>query len=264
MLSVNSKINRALELLRQINDEYAAWKTSSPLRTVTECNVERTQFVLGVRFASEPQGLRWSLLAGEVLFNLRCALDHLVYFLATTDSRQDPPADADKLMFPIATSVQRYQSTLGRGQLNGISDVHKDFVRSNQPYIKSFPPESSPLFALHYLNNIDKHRHLHISVFSVVKAEADLNGLPPGVTKVSINEEPLQREDWIISFQTSRPCQGPEGELKFSLRLGVFEERYRKRQLLEVLKECIDEVIEVARPFQPNPGVQSTPASGRG
>lgn len=263
MLSVNAKINRALEILKQINDEYAAWKTSNPIQTVTECNVERTQFILGVRFATEPQGLRWSLLAGELLFDLRCALDHLVYFVATNDSGQDPPPDAEKLMFPIATSEQRFQSAVSRGQLNGLKDLHKDIIKSHQPYVKSSPPEDSALFALHYLNSIDKHRHLHISVFSVVRAEADLKGLPPGVTNVSINEEPLQKADWVISFETSEPCRGPEGELKFSLRLGVFEERYRKHQLLDILKKCVDAVIDVARPFQPDPGVQPTPASGR-
>src|SRR5688572_16488924 len=102
MDSVNCKANRAIELLKQLNAEVEQWKASEPYQVLSECNVERTKFVVGIRITSEPDGLRWSLLAGEILFNLRCALDHLVYAWAVADTGSDPPPDAGGLMFPIS------------------------------------------------------------------------------------------------------------------------------------------------------------------
>ena len=250
MLSVNAKINRALQLFSEVNAGYADWQRSNPIQQITECNEERTSFIVFARFIVQPETAKWALICGEVLFDLRCALDHIIYFQALSDSGLDPPASAEKLMFPITTSQERFDFAINRGQLTGLKTESINLVRSFQPFVRARIPEEDSLFALQALNNIDKHRYLHFAVFSVANTTAELSGLPQGVVKVSINAEPLKNEDWVISFETDGPCPGPEGEIRYSLRLGILEERYRKQAILSLMKSCIDSVIEVNKCFQ--------------
>lgn len=95
------------------------------------------------------------------------------------------------------------------------------------------------------LNNIDKHRRINVAVFNTASAEADLRGLPPGITKLSINDNPLQQHDWLIRIETAASCAGPEGKMKFSIRLSFAEETLSKKPLLEILKASIDSVVQI-------------------
>ncbi|MEX2401245.1 MAG: hypothetical protein WD423_10765 [Rhodothermales bacterium] len=250
MIFVNAKINRAIELFRELNAEVERWKNSGPIEVLQECNKERTQFVTGVRFRKEPDALKWSIIAGDILFNLRCALDHLVFYLAIVDSGKNPPERARRLMFPVTNSDDQLEGAIGARRLFGCSEETIDYIRSVQPYVAFDDSQKSPLRTINYLNNVDKHRHLHMSVFSVVGTEAELTDLPEGTVKVSVNDQPLEKEDWVISIETDTPSAGPEGTIGFSIRFGLLEDRFKGRQLLEVLKEAIDYVVEIAKPYQ--------------
>lgn len=251
MLSVNCKINRAIELLKVLNGEFTAWKELNAIETTTKSNELRTVFVVGVKFISEPPALKWSLIVGEILFNLRCALDHLVYFLAISDSGVTPPENAHRLMFPVTTTEARFADAIKRRQLHGICDAHRDIIKSLQPFT-NVRPEETPLFALHYLNILDKHRQLHMAIFSVVGTHLELKGLPPGKVKVTVNGEPLEKEDWVIRIESAVPCAGPEGPIALSIRLGLLEERFKERPLLELLNECVETVKDAARQLKPS------------
>ena len=252
MNSINSKINRALDLFEGINNEYAEWKNLTPYKTITECNDERTTFILGVKFTLEPPVTKWSLIIGEILFNLRCALDHLVYNLAVSDSQINPPHNEKKLMFPVSEKEVDFEKSVKRGLLRGLNQENIDFIKSVQPFNSSIDTNLHPLAVLSKLNNIDKHRYLQIAVFSVAESQAYLKGFNPGMIKISINDKPLGMEDWIMSFESPRPIAGPEGKLRFKIRLGLSEKNFQDKEILMILKECIDNVINIAKPYQPS------------
>lgn len=251
MESVNCKANRALELIQLLSNDYKDWQRSSAPRITTECNELRTKFIIGVEFAANSnRQLRWSLMTGDILFNLRCALDHLIYFLAARDSAIDPPKNARKLMFPVSNTPDAFESAIGRGQITGLNADDENIIREFQPFV-THPgaPESSPLYLLSELNNIDKHRHIHVATFTASNITADLKGLPQGDAKITINENPLGNKDWLFAVETNAPCAGPAGAINVKLRLGLDEPFIKKEELLVVLKTSAAAVCAIIKKF---------------
>ncbi len=97
-----------------------------------------------------PVPLIISILVGETIYNLRAALDYLVYELA----RHDAKRIVDGTQFPIES---REESFKGRRNtwLKGISDDHVTAIERLQPY-KGCNWSS----LLRDLSNPDTHRHL--------------------------------------------------------------------------------------------------------
>src|SRR5438045_2016982 len=92
--SCRAKIARADEHLDALYRETDGWGDGDPFRIVRECNSDGTEHVFRLRYKTDPDVWRWALLLGDALHNLRCALDHIVYALATQQTGSDPPPDA--------------------------------------------------------------------------------------------------------------------------------------------------------------------------
>lgn len=106
---------------------------------------------------------RVSLLVGDIVHNLRCALDHLIHHLArhnTGDNLKHPKST----QFPIADTPMHYQEQAKR-YLQEIAHEHQSIIESFQPY---HPMDANvfvgdyfhPLAMLRDLSNFDKHRLL--------------------------------------------------------------------------------------------------------
>ena len=107
--------------------------------------------VLGTATSTiRPVPLIISILVGETIYNLRAALDYLVYELA----RHDAERIIDGTQFPIE---RREEGFKGRRTtwLKGINDEHVTAIERLQPY-KGCDWSS----LLRDLSNPDKHRHL--------------------------------------------------------------------------------------------------------
>jgi hypothetical protein len=63
----------------------------------------------------------WGLLIGDILVDLRSALDYAVYALAVCHSGQVPPPNPRRIEFPIWDNQSRESS--GRGSHQAIADV---------------------------------------------------------------------------------------------------------------------------------------------
>ncbi len=101
-----------------------------------------------------------SVLIGDVLYNLRSALDHLAWQLVLAN--QGTPND--KTAFPIFNdrTVIRNGKAVERW-LNIAGGVHRDalaLIEESQPYLRTDGPTMHPLWILNELVNIDKHRLL--------------------------------------------------------------------------------------------------------
>lgn len=107
------------------------------------------------------QGLRIAVVVGEVLYNLRSALDYLVFELALLDSG----IEQSGTQFPICDTPDDFASQ--RFRLRGVRGGHVAVIGSLQPY-----QGMDWALALQFLSNQDKHRRMH-----AVSTELDIDFL---------------------------------------------------------------------------------------
>ncbi|MGE3191313.1 MAG: hypothetical protein AB7N90_16640, partial [Vicinamibacterales bacterium] len=124
----------------------------------------------------------FSLLTGEVLYQLRSALDHLVYQLVVSKTKEPPTF---KSAFPIVgrgtmgkkrwtSAVEEYEACTSRLK-DGISPAALKMIDELQPLKRGAAYKDDPLWMLQELNNIDKHRFLHLAVISVSSYGVSVN-----------------------------------------------------------------------------------------
>jgi hypothetical protein len=99
-----------------------------------------------------------SILVGEIIYNLRAALDYLVYELARLGSGQTQ----EMTQFPIESSednFRRYENGtgLGKGRLKGVRSTHIALIKKLQPCHGCKWTER-----LATISNSDKHRLLTV------------------------------------------------------------------------------------------------------
>jgi hypothetical protein len=91
-----------------------------------------------------------SIVLGEICYNLRSALDYLVYELAALDSQSIQQGT----QFPIDDTPEQFAQSVKRS-LVGVSSSHIDAIEELQPYRECTWP-----VVLRTLSNPDKHRKL--------------------------------------------------------------------------------------------------------
>src|ERR1700683_2196431 len=108
----------------------------------------------------------WSVIIGEILFNLRSALDHLAYQLVILD--KGTPTDQTK--FPVRESpfdIKGKPISIN-SQLPIKDPKILAALEECQPYTgpdgEIYPPDENFLWLLHRLNIIDKHRLLLVAI----------------------------------------------------------------------------------------------------
>jgi hypothetical protein len=119
-----------------------------------------------------------------MLYQLRAALDSLVYEVAIIDSKSDPPPHADKLEFLVRGSEDTFDQ--GAWKIKPLTDQHRRMIRSIQPYDVPGRGEGEALVArtLKELNDLarkDRHRGLRV-VNSWVSNKNPLIDIPDGAT----------------------------------------------------------------------------------
>lgn len=153
--SVEEKLRRADEHRQLLAAEIAAFVATPPYR-ITESSdgdvhtlVAEVQLVPPVRFA---------VVLGDLLYNLRSALDHMAWQFALVGS----PAPDWRTAFPIYDDAKAFRSGAR------IRDVPPDAARlieAMQPYQEEYEVLSwlgRELVPLRNMSNRDKHQTLHI------------------------------------------------------------------------------------------------------
>ena len=149
---VHAKMNRARASLRDLETDIAVF-----------CENQRRQFVLEARqeiqaMPSDPPELLidYSIRAGEIAYNLRSALDHLVWQLVL--AKGACPSTNNE--FPIYQDEEKYKENEKR-KLKGVASTHCGLIEEFQPYHRQ-GGIGAHLWMLHSICNIDKHRHLNV------------------------------------------------------------------------------------------------------
>lgn len=119
-------------------------------------------FYLGDIPSADPE---WSLAASEILFNIRCSLDYLVYQLHVRRFRGNVPASAARAsMFPIFDSETSFAKN-GAWRIRHLAERDKRAIRYLQPYAARDDGWKYTRYFLGLLSsfqNADKHRQLHV------------------------------------------------------------------------------------------------------
>lgn len=157
--AVKWRLERADEHLATLNAERDAFlrrveENGRPIVGEFERDVGEYVFRVDV----EPPDPRIGLVVGEFAHNLRAALDNVLWQVVLL--RGGSPTKVTQ--FPIHESREGYRDDLKRGVLRGISADDRAFIEGCQPFQGGERSADSYLVFLAWLNNVDKHRFIHV------------------------------------------------------------------------------------------------------
>lgn len=258
--SIKAKLQHAKGYLDAIEFEVKSWMDSHPYSISKQTNSDFTRYSLVLRVNKEPSLQRWSLIVGDIVHNLRCALDHLVYAIAVHESGQKPPPFEHRLMFPICDTGTIFRDE-SKKRLATLSDRVRAAIEIVQPYNR--PHETLPplLAILRDFSNTDKHRLLHLAYSAISIGDIGFRGPSADIgpqCQVDLNPGELKDGTEIAAFVFGRPTPDMQYDriifdIIIALSHGkrvpsdpVFCERSEFIALLKVLIEEVKTVIEVA------------------
>jgi hypothetical protein len=111
---------------------------------------------------------RFSILVGEIVHHLRSSLDHVAWQLSSQQKRLSDPSGIE---FPIFCSKPMDKSATRRYQrkIEGVGEHGRKIIDALQPYNRDpafllTGPVNDPLWIVHEMDRIDKHRELIITL----------------------------------------------------------------------------------------------------
>lgn len=145
------RARRAEEHFRELERQIAIMIEKQAHTVPFDLDPKPPHAAVNVGFPPETfSGIRFGTLVGEIIYNLRCALDYLIYALAVLDSGSPQKGT----QFPIMDVAQDFT---GRGEtmLKGVNAAHVAAIERLQPYNGCHWTAR-----LRDLSNMDKHRHI--------------------------------------------------------------------------------------------------------
>lgn len=140
------------------------------------------------------------ILIGEIYYNLKSALDYLVFDLTEHDSG----SPQDGTQFPIEDTEKKFRKRQRQGRLKGLSDAHVTAIQQRQPY-----KGCSWTWELKTIRNPDVHRQL-------VKLGGD------AIAAFYVSGEDLNFPDIPLPITRAKhPLTGAEVEMKIHIRVQI-------------------------------------------
>ena len=173
------RIDRAIMHAQVFTDEWHGLLKPEAFETRSQHKGNGALVVVG-RFRQIPKN-DLALELGEFFYQLRAALDGLIFKTAEIKSAPNPPSDENRLEFPIYDTAGRFESSaVYKGPF---PDELKTWLQSVQPY--NAPYSSDPntveygrrLKLLHDCARKDRHRKLHI--LAAIPVRVDWSFDPP-------------------------------------------------------------------------------------
>jgi hypothetical protein len=163
---------------------------------------------------------RVSAIVGDICYNLRAALDYLVFSLSGLDSGLDFPMT----QFPIERRNRDFTGRVKAGWLGGMNAAHKTAIQGLQPY-----RGNDWATALKNISNPDKHRRLtatkpDISISGTIGFQPDADTFPigNGMHMKIVTTFLVQLPDGTPVIETLEKIQ-----LKVSETLDAFEPEFK-------------------------------------
>jgi hypothetical protein len=172
-----AKLDRAATHLAELKAKVTEFRKSHPYRVGVEGEVDTGEWVAILKPQQQPEGL--GVVVGDIVSNLRAALDYLVYALAWLDTG----SPQRKTQFPIADTPKQFQA-VAKKRLKGIDVAHIAAIEATQPY----KPGHRWLRVLRELSNTDKHMHMHLmraETTGDLEVRDDSNPEAPSLTRAT-------------------------------------------------------------------------------
>jgi hypothetical protein len=163
---------RAIAMDRSIEREIAAdayGLEMAPESWLAPVTPARAEVVIRAEAVKDPPSVQWGPVIGDIVHELRSALDQLVWALSVDHQPAPPPADPiprdglwQHVGFPVALSSGAWEAAC-REKLWAIDPAVAEPLRAVQPF-ETAPDaaEREPLAVLDELSHIDRHRHLEL------------------------------------------------------------------------------------------------------
>ena len=266
LTGVNAKVSRAKDHIQTVKDEVISWQDSSPYAIAQETNTDFTRWVLVIRLLKPADLLRrnllrWTLIIGDAVNNLRSALDHLIYAIAVHESGSNPPPDEKRLAFPICDTAGEFKDTAKR--IKSLSSDVRTAVESVQPYNRPHPTLPALLAILRDFNNTDKHKLLRLAYSATSEGQVSFQwegsrSEQPVPTSVEANTGELKDGAEVMAITVDRPS--PDTQCKYDIKIIIAlwhggkperttfkpgAERDEFATLLTLLAEEVEAVIKV-------------------
>ncbi len=153
MDEIKSKLNRATELVEELQAAIAEYHKSDPYQVKVKMDPETRRLIYYVSDVKDvPEKIK--LLVGDIIQNLRSSLDHLAYRLFIVAGGSS--TSARHIYFPIAEDEATFNSPDTQRKIKGIVQTAVDRIHAIKPYRGG----NDVLWQIHELNNRDKHRLL--------------------------------------------------------------------------------------------------------
>jgi len=179
--SVELKLSRAAEQAQILKNEIDGWTKANPIRYKTEMYKDGMGFrVIHEGFLNPPPTERWSLIFGELIHNLRSALDNLAWGLACV--KADPPKKPKIIKFPIIQNRKDFKDE-GKPITDQMTQDAAEVIKGMQPFEQSENnPARNYLVLLQKFNNEDKHTvpYILFTSFKRFQGLADVEQISDG------------------------------------------------------------------------------------
>ena len=158
------KLRRADKHLIALFHEISEYVDSTPYELVAKRDPDN-RAVMIFRVTRQPP-LAFATAVGDVIANMRSALDYIAHELIKRNGCTPHPT---RVQFPICTTVRDFDNeAIANRRLCAISLFGYRLIDAMQPHqVRKGKPEAHPLWHLAKLSNLDKHRSLALSAFSL-------------------------------------------------------------------------------------------------
>lgn len=159
------KLRRAEEHREALEAEISAYLNPDVYAARGQLDPQGQEYVVRAHVGQDPPFLRWGLITGDAIQNIRAALDHLVWQLVIANGKKPNTGNA----FPIWLTRPSTAKQRGRWQtqLRGVHSDYRARIKALQPHNRPQEAPELPLAVLAALSNTDKHRIVLPAVLAV-------------------------------------------------------------------------------------------------
>jgi hypothetical protein len=228
--SALAKIDRAQKHTDSLETEIAAFRAENTceIRQHFDPGTGRKSATVHV---SRNIPIEWAIVIGEIMYDLRSALDHAITDLTIREQGQA----LSETEFPIFDDEPTYSRLRSRGALKGqpapgsglfkirgVNDRTRALIYQLQPFEfqKALVAGKAPMLSLlHQLNIVDKHRTIHILRYSTKETSwevlRDITPIQPLGLGLPVGEikHGAKVAEWL-------PTQEPKDEVDMKFTLG--------------------------------------------
>lgn len=268
---VEAKLDRAEEQLNAQDREWVDWREhEQPWGAHAEVSDDYQRLIF-IFDELKPIPPRFGVIAGEIVHDMRSALDHLASYLVQLHGSQPTLVTA----WPLEPSPWGWRRKVerrnrpwqlwrkeGAGPLKGIPRHSNAWalIKGSQPYIRSDSARDDALWGLHQLWNADKHRVIN-AIRVYVKTDLLLNGftirphVEPLRRKVLIpKDRPLKQGAKLALLEFAAPVPHVSVDLNLSVDIALStqegdRDRGSIRETLQIVRNLYESAA--ALPYPP-------------